>query len=91
MRNNYERNVLQKHKTMTLSRKILFSSIFEYIGASGSDRKRKYKIVQKIESILDYWTDFGLIEGYTKTKKNGSNEVDGIEINFVKKLDKKDS
>lgn len=91
MRNNYERNVLQKHRTMTLSRKILFSSIFEYIGASGSDRKRKYKIVQKIESILDYWTDFGLIEGYTKTRKNGSNEVDGIEINFVKKLDKKDS
>lgn len=89
MRNNYERNVLQKHKTMTLSRKILFSSIFEYIGANGSDRKRKYKIVQKIDSILDYWTDFGLIEGYTKTKKNGSNEVDGIEINFVKKIEEK--
>lgn len=91
MRNNYERKVLQGHKQMTLSRKILFSSVFEYIEASGSDRKRKYKIVQKIESILNYWKDFGLIEGYTKTKKNGSNEVDGIEINFVKKLEEKDS
>lgn len=89
MRNNYERRVLQKHKSMSLSRKILFSSIFEYIGASGSDRKRKYKIVQKIESILDYWKDFGLIEGYTKTRKAGSNEVDGVEINFVKKLEEK--
>ena len=95
MRNNYERNVLQKHKTMTLSRKILFSSVFEYLGItldkSNAGRQRKIKITQKIESILNYWTDFGLIEGYTKTKKNGSNEVDGIEINFVKKLDKKDS
>lgn len=90
MRNNYDRNVLQKHKKMTLSRKILFSSIFEYIGASGADRKRKYKIVLKIKSILDHWTDFGLIEGYTKTRKKGSNEDDGIEINFVKKLEKKD-
>ncbi len=95
MRNNYERKVLQGHKQMTLSRKILFSSVFEYLGItidkSNAGRQRKIKITQKIESILNYWTDFGLIEGYTKTKKNGSNEVDGLEINFVKKLEKKDS
>lgn len=91
MRNNYERKVLQSHKQMTLSRKILFSSVFEYIGAevdkSNAGRKKKEKVVKKIESILNYWKDFGLIAGYTKTKKNGSNEVDGIEINFVKKLE----
>ncbi len=85
MRNNYERNVLKQHKKMSVSRKILFESIFSHIGATGADRKRKYKIVLKIEKTLNYWKDFGLIAGYTKTKRKGSNEVDGIEIDFIKR------
>ena len=85
MRNNYERNVLKKHKKMSVSRKILFDAIFDHIEATETDRKRKYKIVRKIENILDYWRDYGLISGYTKTKRKGSNEVDGVEIDFIKR------
>ena len=94
MRNNYERKVLQDHKRMTVERKILFESVFKYIGADNVDKsnagsQKKAKVVKKIFTILDYWKDSGLIEGYTKTKKAGSNEIDGVEINFLKKLEEK--
>ena len=90
MRNDYERNVLTRHKSMLLSRRILFSSIFDYIGAdidkSNLGRQKKMKIVQKIEIILEYWKSFGLIDGYHKTKSPGSTSFDGIDISFYKKI-----
>lgn len=94
LQNNYKRHVIDDHKRMTTNRKILFESVFKYIGADNIDssnagRQKKAKVVKKIFTILDYWKDSGLIEGYTKTKKNGSNEIDGIEINFLKKLEEK--
>lgn len=87
MRSDYERNVLyRKNGKMTCSRKILFSSVFEYIGTDVKDRQRKYKIIQKMETILNYWKQYGLISNYTKTKKLGSKEYDGVEIGFVQRI-----
>lgn len=94
MRNDYERNVLKDHKNMKVNRKISLESVFKYIRADNIDktnsgRQKKAKVVKKIFTILDYWRDFGLIEGYVKTTRPGSTETDGIEINFFKKLEKK--
>lgn len=87
MRRDFETNVLQKRGKMTKSRIIKLSSILEYIGMeiekSNKGRQAKNKLLKKIDGILDYWIEYGLIKSYEKRKRPGSKEIDSIEIHFI--------
>ena len=94
-RHNFEKKVLKDHKKMTLDRKILFESVFKYIGLSQAEindksnrgRQNKFRRVKRIYKILDHYRDFGLFEDYTPTQKKGTNEDDGVELNFYKGIE----
>lgn len=64
--------------------KILFSTLFDYIGVTvtkdNSGRQKKRKILAKIETILSYWRDFGFISGYYLTHDKKSTSADGVRI-----------
>lgn len=98
MRSNYERQVLFRHKRMTVSRKIRYDAIFDAIKDTDEeekkviDKKKKDIIKGKIKKILSYWQDYGLFESVDyKITKPGSKEHVALEINFIKEDEKKES
>lgn len=98
MRSNYERQVLFRHKRMSVSRKIRYDAIFDAIKDTDEeekkviDKKKKDIIKGKIKKILSYWQDYGLFESVNyKITKPGSKEHIALEINFIKEEEKKES
>jgi len=94
-RYNFEKNVVKNHKKMKLNRKILFKSIFEYIGLSKEEiedkssrgRQNKSRRLKRIYKILDHYQKFGLFVSYETTHKKGTNEDDGVEISFFREIE----
>ena len=83
MKNGYERSKRQ-HKSMNMSRKIIFNTLYKELGVSDPNRDKKSDIKSKVDRCLSHWAKQEFIVSYKYTKKPGSNQYDGVEINFIK-------
>ena len=82
MRNGYNR-AKRRHKPFNMSRKIRFETLYKELGISDPDRVKKQRIKEKVDKCLSYWVSEKLLVSYVYTKKTGTNQYDGVEINFI--------
>lgn len=82
MRNGYDR-AKRRHKPFNMSRKIRFDTLYKELGISDPDRNKKRLLKDKVDRCLAYWVKEKLIVSYEYTKKTGTNQYDGVEINFI--------
>lgn len=82
MRNGYDR-AKRRHKPFNMSRKIRFETLYKELGISDPNKDKKLAIKSKVDRCLKYWEKQKLIVSYQYTKKSGTNQYDGVEINFV--------
>ena len=54
---------------------------------SSKGRNEKARRIKRIYKILDHYQKYGLYKSYTKTHKKGTNEVDGVELNFIGEIE----
>lgn len=83
MRNAYDRSQ-REHKAFRMSRKIKLDTIYQKLGLSNPDKNKRRLIKGKVERCLSYWKKKELIADYNYTRKKGSNQFDGIEIEFIR-------
>lgn len=82
MRNGYDR-AKRRHKPFNMSRKIRFETLYKELGISDPNKDKKLAIKSKVDRCLKYWEEQKLIVSYQYTKKSGTNQYDGVEINFI--------
>lgn len=82
MRNGYDR-AKRRHKPFNMSRKIRFETLYKELGISDPNKDKKLAIKSKVDRCLKYWEKQKLIVSYQYTKKSGTNQYDGVEINFI--------
>lgn len=82
MRNAYDRSK-RLHKPFKMSRKIRFETLYKELGLADPDRVKKQRIKEKVDKCLSYWAKEKLLVSYVYTKKTGTNQYDGVEINFI--------
>ena len=82
MRNGYDR-AKRRHKPFNMSRKIRFETLYKELGISDPNKDKKLAIKSKVDRCLKYWENQKLIVSYQYTKKSGTNQYDGVEINFI--------
>lgn len=82
MRNGYDR-AKRRHKPFNMSRKIRFETLYKELGISDPNKEKKLAIKSKVDRCLKYWEEQKLIVSYQYTKKSGTNQYDGVEINFI--------
>ena len=82
MRNGYDRSKRQR-KPFNMSRKIRFETLYKELGIVAPDRVKKQRIKDKVDRCLSYWAKEKLFVSYIYTKKTGTNQYDGVEINFI--------
>ena len=82
MRNGYDR-AKRRHKPFNMSRKIRFETLYKELGISNPNKDKKLAIKSKVDRCLKYWEEQKLIVSYQYTKKSGTNQYDGVEINFI--------
>lgn len=82
MRNGYDR-AKRRHKSFNMSRKIRFETLYKELGISDPNKDKKLAIKSKVDRCLKYWEEQKLIVSYQYTKKSGTNQYDGVEINFI--------
>lgn len=86
MRHAYDESTLQR-KPMKMSRKIKLETVYHKLGLVDPSRVKKQRVKEKIDKCLSFWQAGGLITGYTFTTASGSNAYDGVEIDFLPKLE----
>ena len=82
MRNGYDR-AKRRHKPFNMSRKIRFETLYKELGISDPNADKRLAIKSKVDRCLKYWEKQKLIVSYQYTKKSGTNQYDGVEINFI--------
>lgn len=82
MRNGYDR-AKRRHKPFNMSRKIRFETLYKELGISDPNADKRLAIKSKVDRCLKYWKEQKLIVSYQYTKKSGTNQYDGVEINFI--------
>ena len=82
MRNGYDR-AKRRHNPFNMSRKIRFETLYKELGISDPNKDKKLAIKSKVDRCLKYWEEQKLIVSYQYTKKSGTNQYDGVEINFI--------
>lgn len=82
MSNGYDR-AKRRHKPFNMSRKIRFETLYKELGISDPNKDKKLAIKSKVDRCLKYWEEQKLIVSYQYTKKSGTNQYDGVEINFI--------
>jgi len=86
MRHAFDEATIQ-HKPMKMSRKIKLETVYHKLGLEDPSRVKKQRVKEKIDKCLSFWVAGGLITGYTFTTANGSTAYDGVEIDFLPKLE----
>lgn len=86
MKNQLERSLKSRHKDkIAVSNRILYQTVYEFLSVSAPNeatlRKKHQRIRQDIKTILDVWTNTGLIAGYTE-KLDGRKFI-GVDIKLI--------